>query len=90
MQQTIGQLKSTPQMTHNLRNFTEYLKKPIHPLRLYRALIGGVSVDSVTVNTPEAALAKHGWFFLLVYGWPYLHSLIGVSLARAKRRALAA
>ncbi|RFU73309.1 histone transcription regulator 3 [Trichoderma arundinaceum] len=65
MQQTIGQPKSTPQMIHNLRNFTELVKKPIHPLRLYQALVGEVSVDAVSTNTPEAALAKHGWFFLL-------------------------
>ncbi|CCF36489.1 hypothetical protein CH063_08050 [Colletotrichum higginsianum] len=65
MQGAIGQTKSTPQMIHNLRNFTEYLKRPIHPLRLYQALNGGVQLDVVAVNTPESALAKHGWFFLL-------------------------
>ncbi|KAK2061953.1 hypothetical protein LY76DRAFT_537863 [Colletotrichum caudatum] len=65
MQGAIGQTKSTPQMIHNLRNFTEYLKRPIHPLRLYQALTGGVQLDVVAVNTPESALAKHGWFFLL-------------------------
>ena len=80
MQQTIGQLKSTPQMIHNLRNFTEYLKKPIHPLRLYRALRGGVSVDAVSVNLPEANLAKHGWFFLL--GMIALTKFKGVDLNR--------
>lgn len=65
MQGAIGQTKSTPQMIHNLRNFTEYLKRPIHPLRLYQALTGGVQLDVVAVNTPESALARHGWFFLL-------------------------
>jgi hypothetical protein len=65
MQQAIGSTKSTPQMIHNLRNFTEYMKKPIHPLRLYQAMTGKVSLDAVTVNTPESALARHGWFFLL-------------------------
>ncbi|KAL1879678.1 hypothetical protein VTK73DRAFT_6853 [Phialemonium thermophilum] len=65
MQQAIGSTKSTPQMIHNLRNFTEYLKKPIHPLRLYQALSGTVTVDAVTINSPESELAKHGWFFLL-------------------------
>ncbi|KOS22385.1 Histone transcription regulator 3 -like protein [Escovopsis weberi] len=65
MQQTLGQPKSTSQMIHNLRNFSEQLKKPIHPLRLYQALNGDVSVDAVATNTPEASLAKHGWFFLL-------------------------
>ncbi|KAJ6445391.1 transcriptional corepressor for histone Hir3 [Purpureocillium lavendulum] len=80
MQQTIGQPKSTPQMYHNLRNFTEILKKPIHPLRLYQALSGGVSVDSVTANVPEAALAKFGWFFLL--GMIALTKFKGVDLNR--------
>jgi hypothetical protein len=65
MQQAIGQAKSTPQMIHNLRNFSEYLKKPIHPLHLYQALRGTVSLDAVTVNTAESAMAKHGWHFLL-------------------------
>ncbi|KAL8411962.1 hypothetical protein RB596_001279 [Gaeumannomyces avenae] len=65
VQQAIGQAKSTPQMIHNLRNFTEYLKKPIHPLRLYQAWKGTVSIDAVTVTTTEAGIAKHGWFFLL-------------------------
>lgn len=80
MQQTIGQTKSTPQMYHNLRNFTEYLKKPIHPLRLYQALLGDVSVDAVSVNTPETALARHGWFFLL--GMMALTKFKGVDLNR--------
>ncbi|KAK7423403.1 Histone transcription regulator 3 [Neonectria magnoliae] len=80
MQQTVGQTKSTPQMVHNLRNFSEFLKKPIHPLRLYQALFGGVSVDAVSVNTPEAALARHGWFFLL--GMMALTKFKGVDLNR--------
>ncbi|KAG5662110.1 hypothetical protein KAF25_004349 [Fusarium avenaceum] len=80
MQQTIGQTKSTAQMYHNLRNFTEYLKKPIHPLRLYQALIGDVSVDAVSVNTPETILATHGWFFLL--GMMALTKFKGVDLNR--------
>lgn len=80
MQQTIGSLKSTTQMLHNLRNFTELLKKPIHPLRLYQALRGGVSVDAVSVNIPEAALARHGWFFL--FGMIALTKFKGVDLNR--------
>lgn len=80
MQQTIGQLKSTPQMIHNLRNFTEILKKPIHPMRLYRAWSGSIDVDSVSVNVPEAALANHGWFFLL--GMIALTKFKGVDLNR--------
>lgn len=80
MQQAIGSTKSTPQMIHNLRNFTEYLKKPIHPLRLYQALTGNVALDAVTVNTAESALAKHGWFFLL--GMIALTKFKGVDLNR--------
>ncbi|KAG9496688.1 Histone transcription regulator 3 [Fusarium musae] len=80
MQQTLGQAKSTSQMYHNLRNFTEYLKRPIHPLRLYRALTGEVSVDAVSVNTPETILATHGWFFLL--GMMALTKFKGVDLNR--------
>lgn len=80
MQQTIGQTKSTPQMIHNLRNFTEMLKRPIHPLRLHKALFGGAYVDAVSVGIPEAALAKHGWFFLL--GMIALTKFKGVDLNR--------
>ncbi|XWW96159.1 hypothetical protein V2A60_004131 [Cordyceps javanica] len=80
MQSTIGQTKSTPQMIHNLRNFTEVMKKPIHPLRLYRALAGSIAMDSVTVNIPEATLANGGWFFLL--GMIALTKFKGVELNR--------
>ncbi|KAF4122269.1 regulatory protein, partial [Geosmithia morbida] len=81
MQQAIGQLKSNAQMIHNLRNFTEYLKKPIHPLRLYRALTGGVYLDAVNVPPrSDAVLANHGWFFLL--GMIALTKFKGVDLNR--------
>ncbi|OTB01683.1 hypothetical protein M426DRAFT_212721 [Hypoxylon sp. CI-4A] len=65
MQQAIGQTKSNQQFIQNLRIFNQTLQKPIPPLRLYEALKGNVSVDAVTVNTPDSALAKHRWFFLL-------------------------
>ncbi|EEY15331.1 conserved hypothetical protein [Verticillium alfalfae VaMs.102] len=65
MQGAIGPVRSTPQMVHNLRNYTEYFKRPVHPLRLYQALKGGVELDTVSVNAPETVLANHGWFFLL-------------------------
>ena len=65
MQQAIGQTKSNQQLIHNLRNFTSMLQQPIQPLRLYQALRGNVTVDAVTVNTPDSVLATHEWFFLL-------------------------
>lgn len=80
MQGAIGQAKSSTPMIHNLRNFNEYLKKPIHPLRLYQALDGSVPLDAMTVNTAEAALAKNDWFFLL--GMIALTKFKGVDLNR--------
>jgi hypothetical protein len=65
MQQAIGQTKSNQQTIHNLRNFTEYLKRPIHPLRLYQAVRGNITIDAVAVTTPDSSLAQHQWFFLL-------------------------
>ncbi|KAI1133988.1 hypothetical protein F5Y05DRAFT_417652 [Hypoxylon sp. FL0543] len=65
MQQAIGQTKSNQQFIQNLRIFNQTLHRPIPPLRLYEALKGNVSIDAVTVNTPDSALAKHRWFFLL-------------------------
>lgn len=80
IQQAIGQTKSSAQMILNLRNFTEYLKKPIHPLHLYQAFTGNIVLDAVTVNTSESILAKHGWFFLL--GMIALTKFKGVDLNR--------
>lgn len=80
MQQTMGQTKTTPQTIHNLRNFTEFLKRPIHPLRLIEARKGNVMVDAVSINNTESAIAKHGWFFLL--GLIALTKFKGVDLNR--------
>ncbi|KXX78483.1 Histone transcription regulator 3 [Madurella mycetomatis] len=80
MQQAIGSAKSSPQMAHNLRNYSEYLKAPIHPLHLYQALTGSVDLDAVSINTPESAPAKQGWFFLL--GMIALTKFKGVDLNR--------
>ncbi|KAL1840276.1 hypothetical protein VTJ49DRAFT_654 [Mycothermus thermophilus] len=65
MQQAIGSAKSSPQMAHNLRNYSEYLKAPINPLHFYQALTGSVELDAVAIHSPESAPAKQGWFFLL-------------------------
>lgn len=80
MQGAIGPSKSSTPMIHNLRNFQEYIKKPIHPLRLYQAFDGTVPLDAMTVNTADASLAKHGWFFLL--GMIALTKFKGVDLNR--------
>ncbi|KAK4134450.1 hypothetical protein BT67DRAFT_379914, partial [Trichocladium antarcticum] len=80
MQQAIGSARSSPQMAHNLRNYSEYLKAPIHPLHLYQALTGSIDLDAVSINTPESAPAKQGWFFLL--GMIALTKFKGVDLNR--------
>ncbi|EFX02033.1 histone gene transcriptional corepressor [Grosmannia clavigera kw1407] len=80
MQQAIGSTKSTAQMIHNLRYFTEYLRRPIHALRLYEAWRGGVELDTVPATTPDTALAHGGWFFLM--GMIALTKFKGVDLNR--------
>ena len=65
MQTAIGPAKPTPQMQHNLRNVTEFLRTSLHPLQMYRAFKGEVYVDSVSVVTPDSGLADKGWYFLL-------------------------
>lgn len=65
LQQVIGAAKVTPQMQHNMRNYTDYLKISINPLRMVQALRGQVTVDSLPVNSPESPLADRGWYFLL-------------------------
>jgi hypothetical protein len=65
MQTAVGPAKSTPQMLHNLRNYTEYLKTSIRPFDLYKAWKGQVQVDSLPVITPESPLADKGWYYLL-------------------------
>lgn len=65
MQTAVGLAKHTPHMSHNLRNYTEYLKTSLRPLDMYRAWKGQVLVDSIPVSTPETPLADKGWYFLL-------------------------
>lgn len=65
MQTAVGQNKASIQMTHNLRNYTEYLKTSIRPLDLYKAWKGQVEVDSLPVNPAESGLANKKWYFLL-------------------------
>ena len=64
MQTAIGPAKPTPQMQHNLRNSTEYLKSSIRPLHLFLALKGRIEIDSVPVLNTDSILAENGWYFL--------------------------
>ena len=78
MQQAIGAAKITPQMQHNLRNYTEYLKSPLQPLRMMQAFRGKVRVDSIPVITPESPLADKGWYFL--------HGMLALTRFRSQKR----
>jgi hypothetical protein len=78
MQQAVGLAKSNPQMQHNLRNYTEYLKSSINPLRMIQALKGQVHVDYIPVVAPESPLANKGWYFLL--------GMIALSKFRSQKR----
>lgn len=64
MQTAIGPAKTTPQMSHNLRNLTEYIRNSIRPLHLYQALKGQVQIDSIPVVNQDSGLADSGWYFL--------------------------
>ncbi|RDL42315.1 TPR-like protein [Venustampulla echinocandica] len=78
MQAAVGQAKSSPQMLHNLRNYSDYLKGSIRPLDMYKALKGQLQVDSLPVITPESSLADKGWYFL--------HGIIALTKFRSQRR----
>lgn len=64
MQTAIGPAKATPQMAHNLRNLTEFIRNSIRPLHLYQALKGQIQIDSIPVVTADSGLADNGWYFL--------------------------
>ncbi|KAJ5047073.1 uncharacterized protein L3040_002916 [Drepanopeziza brunnea f. sp. 'multigermtubi'] len=65
MHEVVGAVKPSPQMQHNLRNYTEYLKGSIRPSDLYKAWRGQVMVDSLPVITPESPFADKNWYFLM-------------------------
>lgn len=78
MQTAIGATKSTPQLQHNLRNLTEYLKTSIRPIRLLQALKGQVEIDSLPITTQDSLLAHKGWYFL--------QGMIALTKFRAQKR----
>ncbi|KAI3157236.1 hypothetical protein CBS147317_4975 [Penicillium roqueforti] len=68
MQQAIGPAKAssqTPQLTFNRRLVNVYLKAPINPSNLLRAVQGITELSTTIVPTENAKIASKGWFFLL-------------------------
>jgi hypothetical protein len=68
MQQAIGPAKpssQSPQMTFNRRLFNNYMKAPINPSNLLRAVQGVTELALVPVPGENAQIAIKGWYFLL-------------------------
>lgn len=68
MQHAIGPAKllaQSPQMGFNRRVFTAYIKNPINPSHLLRAVQGVSELTMMTVPGENAEIAAKGWYFLL-------------------------
>lgn len=68
MQQAIGPAKpssQSPQMTFNRRIFNIYIKAPINPSNLLRAVQGVTELSMQVVPGENAQIALKGWYFLL-------------------------
>ncbi|WEW54969.1 Histone transcription regulator 3 [Emydomyces testavorans] len=57
--------KIHPGLTHNKRIISSFLKSPINPSNLYRAVQGVSEVSVVLTHTESFKLAERGWYFLL-------------------------
>jgi hypothetical protein len=65
IQQTIGAPKSSPNLSHNKKMITAFLKSPINPRELYRAIKGIGDLATRPVKSETARIADRGWYFLL-------------------------
>ncbi|KAF5866334.1 Histone transcription regulator 3 [Aspergillus alliaceus] len=65
MQQAIGTTKSSPPLSYNKRILTAYLKSPLNPTEIFRAVRGVEDLPLLPVSTESAIIAKNGWYFLL-------------------------
>ncbi|KAJ5918714.1 Tetratricopeptide-like helical [Penicillium verhagenii] len=68
MQHAIGPAKlpaQSPQMSFNRRLFSIYIKSPINPSHLLRAVQGVTVLSMLPVPGENARIAAKGWYFLL-------------------------
>ncbi|KAJ5541245.1 hypothetical protein N7494_006321 [Penicillium frequentans] len=68
MQQAIGPARlpaQSPQMTFNRRLFSIYIKAPLNPSHLRRAVQGVTELSMLPVPGENAKIAAKGWYFLL-------------------------
>ncbi|KAL4765407.1 putative transcriptional corepressor of histone genes (Hir3) [Aspergillus foveolatus] len=67
MQQSIGTTKAVPPVSYNRRILNAYLKTPINPSELVRAIQGVTDLPFIPVPSQTAVIANSGWYFLLGY-----------------------
>ncbi|KAJ9311709.1 hypothetical protein DTO271D3_7969 [Paecilomyces variotii] len=65
MQQSIGMTRASPPLSFNRRVVSAYLKSPINPSHLFRAVQGIGELSMIPVPTESAKIAQKGWYFLL-------------------------
>lgn len=68
MQQAIGPAKlssQSPAIHFNRRVFSAYIKAPINPSHLLRAVQGVTELSMLSVTGENAKIAAKGWYFLL-------------------------
>lgn len=65
MQLAIGMTKSCPDLNFNRRVLSAFLKLPINPTDLYRAVQGVGDVSMVPVHVESSKIADKGWYFII-------------------------
>ncbi|CAD6499808.1 BgTH12-03915, partial [Blumeria graminis f. sp. triticale] len=64
MQASLGHVKSSTQMQHNLRTYNQFIKKSIRPLEMHQAWNGQLQINCLPVTNLDNSLGKKGWYFL--------------------------
>ena len=65
MQQAMKAPKPSNVTNFNKRAISHFLKSPLNPLDMYRALKGIGELSSIPINNKFSAIADKGWYFLL-------------------------
>lgn len=65
MQQAMKVPKSSNVTSYNKRAISHFLRSPINPLDMYRALKGIGELSSITIENQFSAIAGKGWYSLL-------------------------
>ena len=67
MQQAIRTPKNTATVLHNRRVFDKFLRSPVNPLDLYRAMQGIGELHFLKPHGESFLIAEKGWYFLQGY-----------------------